>query len=116
MANAFQPPDPELIAAKTPFDIVSFFLRAGGIADNSPEAAAIETLLDRTYLEESQQRKTVQDQAKERAFTSTHKLSQHLQDLVEWQAKQIAKIETQRLRDQQREIVPTNVKEVPTTV
>jgi cell division protein FtsB len=102
MANAFQPPDPELIAAKTPFDIVSFFLRAGGIADNSPEAAAIETLLDRTYLEESQQRKTVQDQAKERAFTSTHKLSQHLQDLVEWQAKQIAKIETQRLRDQQR--------------
>jgi cell division protein FtsB len=102
MANSFQPLDPELISAKTPFEIVSFFLRAGGIADNSPEAAAIETLLDRTYLEESQQRKTAQDQAKERAFISTHKLSQHLQDLLEWQAKQIAKIETQRLRDQER--------------
>jgi cell division protein FtsB len=102
MSNPFQPLDPELIAAKTPFDIVSFFLRAGGIADNSPEAAAIETLLDRTYLEESQQRKTAQDRAKERAFISTNKLSQHLQDLVEWQAKQIAKIETQRQHDQER--------------
>jgi hypothetical protein len=101
MSNPFRPLDPELIAAKTPFDIVSF-LRAGGIADNSPEAVAIETLLDLTCLEESQQQKTAQDRAKERAFISTNKLSQHLQDLVEWQAKQIAKIETQRQRDQER--------------
>jgi hypothetical protein len=91
MSNPFRPLDPELIAAKTPFDIVSF-LRAGGIADNSPEAVAIETLLDLTCLEESQQQKTAQDRAKERAFISTNKLSQHLQDLVEWQAKQILQV------------------------
>jgi hypothetical protein len=96
MANPF-PLGPDLIAAKTPFDIVSF-LRAAGIANNSPEAAVIETLLDRNYVEEI----TVRDRGREDVFVKTHELSQHLQDLVEWQAKQIAKIEKRRLRDQER--------------